>query len=248
MATEQRLEVLRNGYILGDIVTKRADAGGIEFDVQVRNGTDGHNVPTGFTGERLVWLEVTVSDNDGNVVFVSGDRDPNGDLRDGHSAYVHAGEVEIDPYLMSLQSIFVTQNVRGGEIEHVIPIPYPVTALPRVLPSAVSLVFTGEPATERVHKRGIEPLGERWGHYVVEGDALTGAGPYRAVIKLIQQPVPINLVVAMQDVGFDYGLTPREVGDAYIAGAQVLWENEVIFNIDPDQATRQTDTETNSDG
>ena len=250
-ATEQRLEVLRNGYILGDIVTKRADAGGIEFDVQVRNGTDGHNVPTGFTGERLVWLEVTVSDNDGNVVFVSGDRDPNGDLRDGHSAYVHAGEVEMDPYLMSLQSIFVTQNVRGGEIEHVIPIPYPVTALPRVLPSSVSLVFTGEPATERVHKRGIEPLGERWGHYVVEGDALTGSGPYRAVIKLIQQPVPINLVVAMQSVGFDYGLTPREVGDAYIAGAQVLWERELLFDIEPGnpgQATRQTNTETNSDG
>ena len=172
-ATEQRLEVLRNGYILGDIVTKRADAGGIEFDVQVRNGTDGHNVPTGFTGERLVWLEVTVSDNDGNVLFVSGDRDPNGDLRDGHSAYVHAGEVEMDPFLLSLQSIFVTQNVRGGEIEHVIPIPYPVTALPRVLPSAVSLVFTGEPATECVHKMGIEPHGERWGHYLVESEALT---------------------------------------------------------------------------
>ena len=177
-AIEKRLEVLRNGYILGDIVTERADAGGIEFKVQIRNGTNGHNVPTGFSGERLVWLEVTVRDRDGKVVFISGDRDPNGDLRDGHSSYVHAGEAPLDKYLMSLQSYFVTQNGRGGEIEHVIPIPYPVISLPRVLPSPVSLVFTGEPPTERNHKRGIEPNGERWGHYEVKSDAMTGAGPY----------------------------------------------------------------------
>ncbi len=112
-----------------------------------------------------------------------------------------------------------------------IPIPYPVTALPRVLPSTVSLVFTGEPATEHNHKKGINPLGVRWANYVVDGDALTGKGPYRAVVKLISQPIPINLVVAIQDVGFDYGMTPRETGDAVIAGAQVLWEREREFDI-----------------
>lgn len=230
-ATQKRLEVLRNGYILGDIVTKKADSSGISFRVQVQNGTDGHNVPTGFTGERLVWLEVKVMDRDGKVIFVSGDRDPNGDLRDGHSSYVHAGEAKLDPYLFSLQSIFVTQNGRGGEIEHVIPIPYPVISLPRVLPSAISLVFTGEPPTERNHKKGIEPLGERWGKYKVSADQLNGNGPYTATIKLIQQPAPINLVVAMQSVGFDYGLTPRQAGDALIAGAQVLWEKKVTFDV-----------------
>ncbi len=227
-----RLEVLRNGYVLGDIVTEKAGRSGIVFRVQVKNGTDGHNVPTGFTGERLVWLDVTVTDREGAVVFRSGDRDPNGDLRDGHSSYVHAGEVELDPYLFSLQSIFVTQNGRGGEIEHVIPIPYPVISLPRVLPSAISLVFTGEPPTERNHKKGIEPLGQRWAKYVVAGDALTGKGPYRADIKLISQPAPINLLVAIQGVGFDYGLTPRQAGDALIAGAQVLWQRELTFDVE----------------
>ena len=231
-ATQQRLEVLRIGYIMGDIVTERADSGGIEFRVQVRNGTDGHNVPTGFSGERLVWLQVTVTDREGAVVFESGDRDPNGDVRDGHSAYVHAGEVDLHPYLFSLQSIFVTQNGRGGELEHVIPIPYPVISLPRVLPSPVSLVFTGEPPTERVHKMGIEPNGERWAAYEIDGDALTGKGPYRADIKLISRPVPINLLVGIQSVGFDYGLTPRRVGDAVIAGAQVLWQRELVFDVE----------------
>ncbi len=231
-ATEKRLEVLRNGYILGDMVTEKADKDGIRFRVQVRNGTDGHNVPTGFTGERLVWLDVTVVDRDGTVIFRSGDRDPNGDLRDGHSSYVHAGKVELDPYLFSLQSIFVTQNGRGGEIEHVIPIPYPVTSLPRVLPSTASLVFTGEPRTERNHKKGIEPLGERWADYKVAGSALTGKGPYRAIVKLMEQPAPVNLLIAIQSVGFDYGMTPRQVGDAMAAGAQLLWERELTFDIE----------------
>lgn len=231
-ATEMRLEVLRNGYLLGDIVTEKADEDGIRFRVQVKNGTDGHNVPTGFTGERLVWLDVTVVDREGTVIFRSGDRDPNGDLRDGHSSYVHAGEVELDPYLFSLQSIFVTQNGRGGEIEHVIPIPYPVFALPRVLPTTASLVFTGEPATERNHKKGIEPLGERWPKYKVKGSALTGKGPYRAIVKLMQQPVPVNLIVAIQSVGFDYGMTPRELGDRLVSGAQLLWERELTFDIE----------------
>lgn len=231
-AAEKRLEVLRNGYILGDVVTERAGANGIEFRVQVRNGTDGHNAPTGFTGERLVFLEVTVRDSNGEVIFVSGDRDPNGDVRDGHSSYVHAGDLPLDKHLMSLQSIFVTQNGRGGETEHVIPIPYPVTSLPRVLPAPLSLIFTGEPPTERNHKMGIEPLGERWGHYVVEPEAMSGKGPYVATVKLISQPAPVNLILAMQDVGFDYGITPRQAGDAMVAGAQTLWEKEVTFEVE----------------
>ena len=248
VAAEKRLEVLRHGYVLGEIVTEQADTNGIVFRVQLKSGTDGHNVPTGFTGERLVWLEVTVTDSDGTVVFVSGDRDPNGDLRDGHSFYVKAGEVEMDPHLLSLQSYFVTQNGRGGETEHVIPIPYPVTALPRVLPSAVSLVFTGEPATERNHKRGIEPLGERWGRYVVKSNQMTGPGTYKAKIKVIQQPAPINLLVAMQDVGFDYGLTPRQAGDALIAGAQVLWEENIIFDIKFGETANREPKATDTDG
>lgn len=230
-ARQKRLEVLRNGYHLAKVVVEQADKDGIEFRVQVKSGTDGHNVPTGFSGERLVWLEVTVTDRDGKVIFRSGDRDPNGDLRDGHSSYVHAGKIPIDPYLFSLQSYFVTQNGRGGEIEHVIPIPYPVISLPRVLPSPVSLVFTGEPPTERNHKRGIEPLGERWGEYEVDASALTGKGPYKASIKLLQQPAPVNLLIAIQSVGFDYGLSPRAAGAALVAGTQLLWEKSLTFDI-----------------
>jgi len=229
---KKRLELLRNGFLLGDIVTERADRRGISFTAEIVNGTDGHNVPTGFTGERLIWLDVTVTDSDGAVVFRSGDRDPNGDLRDGHSSFVHAGKIKLDRYLFSLQSTFVVQNGRGGEMEQVIPIPYPSFALPRVLPSVASLVFTGEPATERNHKKGIEPLGRRSATYKVNADALTGKGPYQATIKMMAQAVPINLLVAMQNVGFDYGMTPRELGNELIAGTQMLWEKNLTFDVD----------------
>ena len=107
-------------------------------------------------------------------------------------------------------------------------------SLPRVLPSPLSLVFTGEPPTERNHKRGIEPLGERWGNYEVKAEQLVGKWPYKATVKLMQQPAPVNLLIAMQDVGFDYGLTPKQAGDALVAGAQTLWEREVKFDIRSD--------------
>jgi hypothetical protein len=60
---------------------------------------------------------------------------------------------------------------------------------------------------------------------------LTGKGPYKANIKLKSQMAPVNLLIAVQDVGFDYGLTPRQAGDALIASAQTLWEKELTFKI-----------------
>jgi hypothetical protein len=230
-AREKRLEVLRNGYGLGEIVVTKATSDGIKFKVKVENLTDGHNVPTGFTGERTVWLHVMVEDSKGNVVFQSGDVDPNGDYRDEHSSYVRNGEVPVDPYLMTLQSKFVVANVRGGERERVIPIPYPVTSLPRVLSFPTSLIITGEPFTERNHRKGINPGSHRWGKYKVKAKQLTGNGPYQVTAKLMAQMIPINLVDAIQHVGFDYGMSPREVGDAVVAGKEILLEKNATINV-----------------
>lgn len=241
-ARMKRLEVLRNGYHLGQVKIEEASADGIEFEVEVKNITDGHNVPTGFTGERLVWLDVQVKDAAGNVVFVSGDRDPNGDLRDLHSLYVHNGELAEDPYLFSLQSKFVVTQGRGGEREAVIPIPYTVTALPIVRPTTLSLVFAGEPTTERNHRKGIEPLGHRWASYEVDGDQLTGKGPYTASIRLQSQMVPVNLITAVQRVGFDYGMSAKDVADAVVEGADILWEKMVTFDVHSDSTVSQNAT------
>lgn len=227
---EKRLELLRNGYAIGDIVTKRADRGGITFKVEVKNITDGHNVPTGFTGERLVWLRVTVTDSQGKVVLISGDTDPNGDVRDNESSYVHAGELHLDKQLFSLQSRFLVQNIRGGERERTVTIPYSTTSLPFLRPTRLSLILTGESTVERNHRKGIEPLGHRWAKYQVDADALTGKGPYQATIELLAQMFPINLITTIQVVGFDYNLSPRAVADAVVAGREVLVKRTVTFD------------------
>jgi nitrate/TMAO reductase-like tetraheme cytochrome c subunit len=227
-----RLEVLRNGYKIENIEVKKASLEGIELTIKVKNSTNGHNAPTGFTGERMVWLEVIVTNLKGNVIFKSGDTDPNGDLRDQESSYVHNAELPLDKQLFNLQSRFVVQNLRGGVRERVIPIPYPLTTIPFVRPSINSLVLSGEPQTERNHRRGIEPNGYRLADYEIDKKLLTGKGKYKIQIKLNSQMVPVNLVDAIQDVGFDYGMSAREIGDALVDGRDVLWEKVIEVDVE----------------
>ena len=108
---------------------------GLVFQVEVANGTDGHDVPTGFDAERLVFLRVTVTDRRARWSSDPGDLDPNGDVRDLHSLYVHNGELPLDKHLFSLQSRFVTRMVRGGEREQVLAVNYSPDPLPFLRPS-----------------------------------------------------------------------------------------------------------------
>lgn len=226
-----RLEVLRNGYLLSDVKATRADRNGIEIQAKVSNITEGHNTPTGFTGERLIWIRITVMDGDGKVVFQSGDTDPNGDVRDNESAFVHAGELPLDEQLFNLQSRFLVQNIRGGERERTVTIPYSTTALPFLRPTRLSLILTGESTVERNHRKGIEALGHRIAKFQIDGDMLTGAGTYTAKVELLAQMFPINLISTIQVVGFDYGISPRAAGDAVVAGREVLYEENLTINV-----------------
>ncbi len=228
----QRLKLLQNGYKLGEVEVKQADRKGIELKVEVRNGTDGHNVPTGFDGERLVWLFVQFHDAEGQLVHQSGDLDPNGDLRDLHSLYVHNHELPLDKQLFSLQSKFVTRNVRGGEREQVLAVNYSPSPLPFLRPEPLSTTLQGRPSGARKHKVGIRPLGSRWASYKVDKDQLTGNGPYTVTIQLKAAMVPVNLLHEIQDVGFDYNLSPRDVADALIEGHQVVWERELSVDVE----------------
>jgi hypothetical protein len=220
-AHEQRVRLLRNGFGLEHLVVGEVSPDGLEFSIDVRNLTDGHNAPSALP-ERLVFLDVTVTGPSGNVVFRSGDRDPNGDLRDEHSLYVHNGEIEPDPQLFSLQSYFITRNQRGGERVQVLPVNHSLDPLPFVRPFPRPTILTGQPAGARVHRRFIEPNGRRTAQYVVAPASLRETGKYRIEIRLIAQTLPVNVVAAVKDVGFDYGLSPRAVADAVVAGAVVL--------------------------
>ena len=219
---------MRNGYRLGELVVDQAGPEGLAFRVALQNGTDGHNVPTGFDAERLVWLEVTVTDAAGKPVFRSGDLDPNGDVRDSHSVYVHNGDLPEDRQLFSLQSRFLVRMVRGGEREQVLAVPYSPSPLVFLRPSTHSSILTGRPADVRKHRRTIPPRGTKWASYVVRREALEATnGPYLATIRLKAAMVPVNLVHEVADVGFDYGMTERQVADAIVAGHLTLRERTV---------------------
>jgi hypothetical protein len=226
----QRKQVLQAGYKLGDVMVERADQRGIKFKVQVSNITDGHSVPTGFDAERVVFLRVTVTDSEGKVVFKSGDFDPNGDLRDLHSLYVHNGELPLDKYLFSLQSRFVVRMERGGEREQVIALNYSPSPLPFLRPSTRATVLLGRPVGARKHRQVLVPLSSKWPKYEVKRSQLVGStGPYKANIKLIAGMIPINLVNEIKDVGFDYGMSARDVAEGVLAGHQVLWERNIVL-------------------
>lgn len=243
---KQQHAVLRAGYQIENIEIHEGSANGISFTVDVKNGTDGHNIPTGFIAERVAFLQIDVQDANGETVFASGDLDPNGDVRDLHSVYVHNGwpgakeplwqipmkpeEVEmaddalpLDPNLFSLQSKFIAFNFRGGQREQIIAVNYSNDPLPFLRPPTASTILTGRPAGARTHRIQIEPNGTRSQTYTVDGEALVGRpGPFKARIRFVTGMVPINLLNVIQGVGLDYGMSARELAYAIVNGHEAV--------------------------
>lgn len=231
-ARNERQEVLENALQFGGFTAERQPDGDVVFTVQVNNATSGHGVPTGFDAERLMFLEVTVTDADGQVVFASGDRDPNGDVRDTHSLYVHNGELEEDPYLFNLQSRFMVRMNRGGEREQVLPINRSLGPLPFVRPETRPTSIYGRPRGARKFKQTIDPLGNRLAEYRVEGEKLGANFPLKVDVRFVAQMVPVNLIAEIQHVGFDYGMSAKEIADKVVAGAHTVFARS--FEIGPD--------------
>ncbi|MFW6060218.1 MAG: multiheme c-type cytochrome [Phycisphaeraceae bacterium] len=235
-AAEMRLNLLRHGYKLSDVMVDRVDDQRIAFKLKVANGTTGHGVPTGFDAERLVWLHVTVTDRRGNVVMESGDLDPNGDVRDLHSKYVHNHELPLDDQLFTLQSRFVVRMLRGGEREQVLAVNRSVDPLPFVRPMTRSGILLGRPAGARKHRRNIQPGDHRWARYEVRGEDLAANGPYHVRAELKAGMVPVNLIDAIKDVGFDYDMSARDIAEWVVAGHQILWRRQAEIAIDTTDA------------
>ena len=230
-ARQARREVLSVGYQIGDIIIDRADAEGIDYRVLVFNGTDGHGVPTGFDAERLVWVRTEVTDGTGKRVHISGKLDPNGDLLDDHSVYVHAGAIPVDEQLFSLQSKFIVRTILGGEREQILPVPYSIDPLPYIRPETAPFTVLGRPLAARKHKQNIPVGGSRWARYHVPAEALTGAGEYKIDVKLKTGMVPVNLVERISKVGFHYGMSTREVANELVGGHLTLHSRQATTEI-----------------
>lgn len=275
-ARRKRVQVLKKGYKLVQYESKEenhpemitvtnADSNGIELHVGVRNGTNGHSIPTGFIAERLVWLNVEVyKEGHEEPVFLSGDLDPNGDVRDQHSFFVHGGNgrwkiadgkgaqrllttpefispedvkmpIHADLQLFNVQSKFITRNIRGGEREQILTVNHSVDALPFIRPSITSTVLTGQPGGARIHRLSLPPNSTRKISYEIKGNELNGAGIYRIVVRLKSAMVPANLVQAISIVGFDYGMTPQEVARRVVFGYEKEVEAIRYYAIDDEE-------------
>ncbi|MGZ5531144.1 MAG: c-type cytochrome [Methylomonas sp.] len=220
--------LMRNGYGLGEVRILEKD-NGFKFDVEVKNLTEGHSVPSGLIAERNVFLQVTLTDAEGTVMFCSGDLDPNGDVRDVHSLYVHNGDMPRDEQLFNLRSPILTGTIYGGEREQVIPANYSLNPLIYMRPSDTPSLLFGGIRDLRLQKKSIEALGNRWANYHVDIDLLTGRTPYHLNIKLVAGQLPPHLIEAISGAGFEYGLTARAIGDKLVDLYRVLWERDVTI-------------------
>lgn len=223
-ATSQRLQLYRAGFKLSDVCIDRADDGHLKFHVEVANGTRGHGVPTGFDAERVIFLRTMVWNPQGRLVFQSGDLDPNGDVRDSHSYYVHNGELPLDRQLFSLQTRFITRNLRGGEREQILAVPYSLDPLPYTRPETRPFTVLGRPIGARKHKQNIEPNGFRNAKYYLGENQLTVPGDYTIRVQLIAGMVPINLVKAISGTGFDFGMSARDIAKGVVDGHLIIHE------------------------
>jgi hypothetical protein len=98
--------------LMRDAATLDLDPTGTGVVATVTNAIEGHDLPTGSAFDRQVWVEITVTDADGNLLLASGDRDENGDLRDESSTLDPGG----DPYVASGEAVFRTYlyDARGA--------------------------------------------------------------------------------------------------------------------------------------
>jgi hypothetical protein len=96
---DQRTRVealLKNAASLNvDLPAAAAPGETITVRALVANDKTGHNLPSGVSFARQVWLEVTVRDDAGGALYVSGDLDANGDLRDEHSEIDPGGDLDL---------------------------------------------------------------------------------------------------------------------------------------------------------
>ena len=102
----QRREIaafLRTAAKMTVTAPRQAVAGeAFKIEVHVKNVGAGHNLPTGPSTEREMWLEVIATSSDGRPLFESGSLDAGGDLRGGHG-----GPSTKDPQLALFTDRFV---------------------------------------------------------------------------------------------------------------------------------------------
>lgn len=81
-----------------EISSKRQDGNQAAVTVKVTNVGAGHKIPTGLTNFRHMWIELTVTDASGKVIYASGVLDKDGNLpKDAHIFHTVFGDASGKP-------------------------------------------------------------------------------------------------------------------------------------------------------
>jgi hypothetical protein len=193
IARNKRYELLKNAATICVTSPSTAVAGSrVKIHVDVTSKFSGHNFPTGFTAERQAWVEVTLTDPFGVVVFQSGNLDKNGDLLDEHSYRVAAGKLHYDRHLLNFQSTFAALTARGTERPVLLSVNRHLTPLNILRPATGISASFGRPANFRIAKASIPPLATIGRNYPVR--IPNCPGPYRLDISLNFRNLPPSLL------------------------------------------------------
>ncbi len=227
-AYQQRIEVLSQALVFGES-TAHVKNNKIKLRLPVINQTKGHNIPTGFDAERLVFIDIKVDDAQDQRVFESGGRDPNGDILDLHSSYVTSGQLPLDKQLFNLQSKFLTRLARGGEREQVLAVNTSISAQPFIRPETRPSLIYGHPLGARKHRQVINAADQRIAKYRFKVPK-NSQWPLTIDAKLTWQMVPVNLIHEISKAGFDYEMSEKEVAERVVEGAVVI--DRLILTLD----------------
>jgi hypothetical protein len=174
-----------------------APGGSMKVRVAVTNAGAGHNLPTGFASERQLWLEVIATDAAGRRLFVSGDLDRFGDLRDRESMAVRDGTAPRDRDLFNLQASFVLTNFVGTQSNGISTTNRLLGPVPFMAPAAAATYLQGLPQAGRIFKRGIPPLATKRASYRVRLPE-NAVGPVALSVRLRYRNFPAHL---LRDLG-----------------------------------------------
>ena len=194
-ARDARYEVLRNSARICLKAPRVALVGKtIDLRVDVQSIFAGHNLPTGFSAERQVWVQITVRDLLGRVVFKSGDLDKNQDLRDEHSHGVEARRLPYDRHLLNFQNKFTAVTQKGNERTVVLSVNRHLSPLSFVRPAPGIAQSFGRAGGFRIAKGSLAPLGRRGQTYPVR---LPAPGDYVVDARLNFRHLPPALLDAI---------------------------------------------------
>jgi hypothetical protein len=191
---ELRQKLLANGSRLDGPFFDGHPAVGkpLSFKYQLTNLNNGHNLPSGSLGAQPeLWLNVALIDPDGRRIWESGDLDSNGDYRDLQSEDVGSGKLPRDNQLFSMQTKFLTTNLKGTEREMSLPINMDVDQRPLIRPGSAPISLLNHAPLVRMEKRSIPPLCTRDAHYKIPGKLLSKAGTYRLAVRLRGRSEPL---------------------------------------------------------